>query len=124
MLQWERKTLVISEVRREEEEFYKIKAVSQSQQGKWTTWEAVIDRTIMWADFLEVAPSKVKFPDQVYVWYPAKPPEATVASAGMAQKSTANSVATRVPVYSTSSLADRTDPGPLRVAPRPESCES
>lgn len=43
----ERKTLVISEVRKEEEEeVYKIKAMSQSQQGKWTTWEAVIDRTI------------------------------------------------------------------------------
>lgn len=56
---------------------------------------------------VEVASSKVKFPDQVYVQYPPKPPEATAAAIGMAQKRIANSVATRVPDYSTSSLAER-----------------
>lgn len=35
----ERKGLVISEVVKMEEENYKIKAVSQQQQGSWTTWE-------------------------------------------------------------------------------------
>lgn len=75
--------------------------------------------------FVEVAPSKVKFPDQVYVWYHPKPPEATAAAAGMAQKSTANSVATRVPVYSTSSLADRTYPAYAATGgAMTESCKS
>ncbi|KAL7395412.1 hypothetical protein ABVT39_016252 [Epinephelus coioides] len=46
----ERKDLVISEVVKIEEESYKIKAVSQQQQGRWMTWEAVVNRTISWAD--------------------------------------------------------------------------
>lgn len=37
----EGKELVVSEVTRQEEETYKISAVSQQHQGKWTTWKAV-----------------------------------------------------------------------------------
>lgn len=43
----ERKEMVVTEVTRMEEEHYKIKAVSQSQQGKWTT---VANQNISWAD--------------------------------------------------------------------------
>lgn len=41
----ERKHLVIAKVVRTEEEQYKIRALSQRQQGSWTTWEGVVD---MW----------------------------------------------------------------------------
>ena len=44
----ERKDPVIEEVVRSEEEQYKVKALSQRQQGRWTTWEGVVDRTIKW----------------------------------------------------------------------------
>ncbi len=45
-----RKELVVSEVIKMEDETYKIKAVSQWQQGSWTTLEAVTKRVITWAN--------------------------------------------------------------------------
>lgn len=41
------KNLVVA---RMEEERHEITAVSQQQQDRWTTWEAVTNRTITWAD--------------------------------------------------------------------------
>ena len=57
----ERKDLVISEVAKMEEETYKITAVSQQQQGRWTTWEAVTNRTITWADMWRTPQARLSF---------------------------------------------------------------
>lgn len=42
----ERKELVVSEVITMEDESLGIKAVGQRQQGRWTTWEAVVNKAI------------------------------------------------------------------------------
>ena len=55
----ERKEMVVSEVIRTEEERYKIKAVSQSRQGSWTTWEAF--------RLVEDPSSEARLPHQVNV---------------------------------------------------------
>ncbi|XP_016140413.1 uncharacterized protein [Sinocyclocheilus grahami] len=60
-LKAERKELVISEVVREEKEGYKIKDVSQCQQGRWTTWEAAIDRIVTWADLWRMPEARLSF---------------------------------------------------------------
>lgn len=52
--------MVISEVVREEEEGYKIKAVSQCQQGRWTSWEAAIGRVVTWADLWRMPQARQK----------------------------------------------------------------
>lgn len=57
----ERKRLIVLEIMKEEGESYRVKAVSQSQQGKWTTWEAVIDRTITWADLWKLPQARLSF---------------------------------------------------------------
>ncbi|KAL0189460.1 hypothetical protein M9458_016559, partial [Cirrhinus mrigala] len=61
------------EVKKEEEESYRIKAVSQCQQGKWTTWEAVIGRTITWADLLSflirATYDTLPSPQNLHCWY-------------------------------------------------------
>ncbi|XP_058614749.1 uncharacterized protein LOC131529194 [Onychostoma macrolepis] len=56
-----RKNLTNSEVVRDEEESYKIKAVSQGQQGRWTTWEAVSDRVLTWADLWRMPKARLSF---------------------------------------------------------------
>lgn len=76
----EQKELVISEVVREEEEGYKIKALSQCQQGRWTTWEAAIDRVVTWADLWRMPQARLSFlirakydtlpsPQNLHLWY-------------------------------------------------------
>ncbi|KAL7372628.1 hypothetical protein ABVT39_019614 [Epinephelus coioides] len=76
----ERKDLVISEVVKIEEESYKIKAVSQQQQGRWTTWEGVVNRTISWADMWRMPQARLSFmiratydtlprPQNLLLWY-------------------------------------------------------
>jgi len=76
----ERKELVISEVVRTEEENYQIKALSQSQQGRWTTWEGVISRTVGWADMWRIPQARLSFlirstydtlpsPSNLCLWY-------------------------------------------------------
>ena len=57
----ERKEMVVSEVIRTEEERYKIKAVSQSRQGSWTTWEGVVDRKISWSDLWKIPQARLGF---------------------------------------------------------------
>ncbi len=57
----ERQDLVISEVRRMEEESHRIKAVGQSQQGRWTTWEAVTKRSVTWADMWRIPQARLSF---------------------------------------------------------------
>lgn len=46
----QRKTMVVEEVTRVEQECYLIKAVSQGQRGAWAGWEATMSRGISWAD--------------------------------------------------------------------------
>ena len=76
----ERKDLVISEVVKMEEESYKIKAVGQQQQGRWTNWEAVVNRVITWADMWRIPQARLSFliratydtlpsPWNLHVWY-------------------------------------------------------
>lgn len=76
----ERKDLVISEVVRIEEESYQIKALSQRQQGRWTTWEGVISRTVGWADMWKIPQARLSFlirstydtlpsPSNLCLWY-------------------------------------------------------
>ncbi|KAJ8375377.1 hypothetical protein SKAU_G00059570 [Synaphobranchus kaupii] len=56
-----RKELVVLEVIRMEDEMYKIRAVSQCQQGRWTNWESVTKRAIVWAD-VEDSTSEAELP--------------------------------------------------------------
>lgn len=57
----ERKNLVISEVVRMKEESYKVKAVGQYHQGRWSTWEAVVNRSITWADMWRIPQAWLSF---------------------------------------------------------------
>lgn len=45
-----RRGLVVSDLIRMEDETYKIKVMSQQQQGKWKICEAVTNRVITWTD--------------------------------------------------------------------------
>lgn len=76
----EKKDLVISKVIKIEEEGYKIKVVSQQHQGRWTTWEAVVNRTISWADLWRMPQARLCFtiratydtlpsPQNQHLWY-------------------------------------------------------
>ncbi len=78
----EKKDRNISEVMRDEEESYKIKAVSQGQQGRWTTWEAVNDKVLTWADLWRMPQARLSFliratydtlpsPQNLKLWYGA-----------------------------------------------------
>lgn len=57
----ERKELVVSEVTRIEDDMYKISAVSQQQQGRWTNWETVTNRAITWADMWKILQARLSF---------------------------------------------------------------
>ncbi len=60
MVQYGR-VLTISEVTSDEEYGYKIKAVSQGQQGKLTMWEAVSDGVLTWADLWRMPHTRLSF---------------------------------------------------------------
>lgn len=73
----ERQELVIS---RMEEEAYKIKAVDQCRQGRWTTWEAVVRSSVTWADMWRIPQARLSFmmratydtlssPQNINLWY-------------------------------------------------------
>lgn len=72
---------MISKVVRTEKELFQIKALTQGQQGRWTTWEWLISRTIGWADMWKIPATSV---------------------CGMAQRRAANSSVPQVRVCSTS----------------------
>ena len=46
---------------RSEEEQYKVRALSQRQQGRWTTWEGVVNRTIKWSDMWKMPQARLSF---------------------------------------------------------------
>lgn len=49
------------EVTSMEEERYKIKDVSQGRQGRWITWEGVVNRNITWTDLLKIPQARLSF---------------------------------------------------------------
>ncbi|KAL0159986.1 hypothetical protein M9458_043711, partial [Cirrhinus mrigala] len=57
----QRKEMVVAEVTRMEEDRYKIKAVSQGQQGSWTTWEGIMNRNISWSDVWKIPQARLSF---------------------------------------------------------------
>ncbi|KAL6455431.1 hypothetical protein MHYP_G00361330 [Metynnis hypsauchen] len=57
----ERKEMVVAEVTRMEEDRYRIKAVSQSRQGSWTSWEGVTIRSINWSDMWKIPQARLSF---------------------------------------------------------------
>lgn len=53
--------MVVAEVSRTEEERYNIKAVSQGRQGRWTTWEGVVNRKLSWSDLWKIPQARISF---------------------------------------------------------------
>ena len=56
-----KRDLVIQEIREEEEKARLQKAVTQSQQGQWTTWESALQRSLSWNDLFHMAPLRISF---------------------------------------------------------------
>ena len=56
-----RAELIIRERRREMERERVTKAVQQSQQGRWTTWEDVVQRFISWNEIMKMSPYRLAF---------------------------------------------------------------
>ncbi|XP_078666098.1 uncharacterized protein LOC144908400 [Branchiostoma floridae x Branchiostoma belcheri] len=57
----ERRELIQKEVRQQEEEVRRSRAVSQGVQGAWTRWEGVRERKVMWNELMYSEPSKIRF---------------------------------------------------------------
>src|SRR4029434_8669667 len=53
--------LFVSEGTKMAEEEYRVKAVAQGQQGRWTTWEGVAGRVVSWADFWKLPQARLSF---------------------------------------------------------------
>ena len=56
-----RAELIIRERRREIERERVTKVVQQSQQGRWTTWEDVVQRSIGWNEIWKMSPYRLAF---------------------------------------------------------------
>lgn len=57
----ERRNMIIDEIRGEEEQGRLQKAVQQSQQGQWTSWENALQRSLSWNDIWHMAPLRISF---------------------------------------------------------------
>lgn len=57
----ERRAMVVAEVTRTEQERLNIKAVSQSRQGGWMSWEGVTDRHLSWSDLWKIPQARLSF---------------------------------------------------------------
>jgi hypothetical protein len=57
----EKRDLVIEEVRQQAEAERVQCAVQQGQQGQWTTWESVVQRSLSWNDIWHLAPLRLSF---------------------------------------------------------------
>ncbi len=57
----ERRAMVVAEVTRTEQERLNIKAVSQSRQGGWMSWEGVTDRHLSWSDLWKIPQARISF---------------------------------------------------------------
>lgn len=58
---FQRRKLVVQEVRQQEEAARCAKAVSQAKQGQWMTWEGVEKRKISWQELWEMEAFKASF---------------------------------------------------------------
>ena len=56
-----KRDLVIQEIKTEEDAKRFQKAVQQSQQGQWTTWESALQRSLSWNDMWHMAPLRISF---------------------------------------------------------------
>ena len=56
-----KRDMVIQEIRNEEDRGRLQKAVQQSQQGQWTTWENALQRSLSWNDLWHMAPLRISF---------------------------------------------------------------
>ncbi|KAJ8338476.1 hypothetical protein SKAU_G00374420 [Synaphobranchus kaupii] len=76
----ERKAMVVTEVARSEQERYTIKAVCQSQQGGWSSWEGIMDRPMTWPDLWKIPQARISFliratyntlpcPQNLHLWF-------------------------------------------------------
>ena len=63
----EKTDIVLSEVRAQEEERRRTKAVSMAGQGAWTRWESVTPRKLTWRDVLRMEPLATIFPPKKHI---------------------------------------------------------
>ena len=56
-----KRDMMIQEMRKEEDQRRLQKAVQQSQQGQWTTWENALQRSLSWNDIWHMAPLRISF---------------------------------------------------------------
>ena len=57
----EKRKMVQDEIRKEEEEFRKIKAVTMSHQGAWTKWEGIEEKKISWTELWKADYTRIQF---------------------------------------------------------------
>ena len=57
----EKRKMVQDEIRKEEEEFRKIKAVTMSHQGAWTKWEGIEEKKISWTELWKSDNTRIQF---------------------------------------------------------------
>lgn len=63
----QRKSMLVEEVARVEQERFHIKAVSLGQQGAWTRWDATVNKRISLADIWRTPQDRLSF--QIKVVY-------------------------------------------------------
>ena len=56
-----KRDMMIQEMRKEEDQKRLQKAVQQSQQGQWTTWESALQKSLTWNDIWHMAPLRISF---------------------------------------------------------------
>ncbi|GFO47132.1 reverse transcriptase [Plakobranchus ocellatus] len=61
----EKRDMIIDEIRNKEDSTRLQKAVQQPQQGQWTNWDSVIQRSLTWNDIWHNGASENKLPHQV-----------------------------------------------------------
>ena len=52
---------MVAKVARTEQERLNIKAVSQGQQGRWTSWEGLTNRSMSWSDMWKIPQARLSF---------------------------------------------------------------
>lgn len=57
----DQRAMVVAEVARTEQERLNIKAVSQGQQGHWTSWEGLTNRSMSWSDMWKIPQARLSF---------------------------------------------------------------
>ena len=57
----EKRKMVQDEIRKEEEEYRKTKAVAMSHQGAWTKWESIEEKKISWSELWKSDNTRIQF---------------------------------------------------------------